>query len=163
MAEEEAKPTTTQRIPDPFRNYNFKLLVGNDAWAHFTYISGIEAEVEAIRYREGGANQITYRMPGPVSYGDVTLHYGLTADRRCFDWFMKAVEGRVKRENVSIALVDADGSKEVVRWDLIDAWPKAWRGSDLQARGKEVAVESVTLVFETLKRTEPGAKEAPKA
>jgi len=155
----EAENNQNSRVADPYRNYNFKLLVGNEAWAHFTYVSGMEAEVEAIRYREGGANQITYRLPGPVSYGDVTLHYGVTNDDRCFKWFMTAAEGRVKRENVSLAMLDASGTSEVMRWDLLSAWPRAWKGSEFEARGKEVAVESITLVFETLRRTRPGSSE----
>ncbi len=147
----EKKKQTNLQI-DPYRNYNFKLLVGGEPWAHFTQISGLEADVVAIRYREGGANQVTHRLPGPVTYGDVTLHYGLTADRRCFDWFLTAVEGKVERRNVTVVLVDADGGTEVIRWDLLNAWPRAWKGSDLHAQGKEVAVETITLVFETLKR-----------
>ena len=37
-----------------------------------------------------------------------------------------------------------------LRWDLINAWPSEWRGAPLDALGREVAIESLTLVFETL-------------
>jgi phage tail-like protein len=41
---------------------------------------------------------------------------------------------------------------EVMRWDLVNAWIAEWRGSVLNAMQREVAIESLTLVFETLQR-----------
>ena len=40
----------------------------------------------------------------------------------------------------------------MLRWDLINAWPSRWRGASLDALDREVAIESLTLVFETLDR-----------
>ena len=47
---------------------------------------------------------------------------------------------------------DSDGTTEVMRWDLINAWPSAWRGAALDALSHEVAIESLTIVFESLNR-----------
>jgi phage tail-like protein len=58
----------------------------------------------------------------------------------------------VARKNVSILLLDSDGVAEVMRWDLVNAWIAEWRGSVLNAMQREVAIESLTLVFETLQR-----------
>ena len=41
---------------------------------------------------------------------------------------------------------------EVVRWNLVNAWPREWRGTPLDAMGQEIAIETLTLVFETLER-----------
>ena len=137
---------------DPYRAYNFKLMIGGIAEGHFTQCSGMSVDVAAIDYREGGTNQVVHRLPGPVTYGDITLRFGLTASRELWTWFMTAVTGRVVRKNVSIVLLDADGVAEVARWDLINAWPKSWRGAPLDTLSKEVAIESVTLVYETFAR-----------
>lgn len=137
---------------DPYRAYNFKLEIQGVTQGHFTECTGIGVRVHPIRYREGGANQVVRVLPGPVEYADVTLRYGLTSSHELWDWLMSAVKGRVVRKNVSILLLDSDGSTEVMRWNLINVWPSEWRGTTLDALGREVAIESMTLVFETLER-----------
>ncbi len=137
---------------DPYRNYNFKLSIMGVNEGHFTECSNVGVKVEAIKYREGGVQQLVHRLPGRVEYADITLHYGLTKSDALWQWFLTAVEGHVERRNVSVILMDADGVTEVLRWDLINAWPSAWRGAPLDASGNEVAIESVTLVFESLHR-----------
>jgi phage tail-like protein len=91
-------------------------------------------------------------IPGPVSYGDVTLSYGLTSSIELWTWLLSAVRGSVERRNVSILMLDSTGATEVVRWDLTNAWPARWRGAPLDALNKEIAIETLTLVFETLQR-----------
>jgi phage tail-like protein len=136
---------------DPYRAYNFKLVIQGVTEGHFVECTGIGVRVAAIRYQEGGAS-IVHRIPGPVEYGDITLRYGLTASRELWDWFMAGVQGRVDRRNVSILMLATDGVTEVTRWDLINAWPAEWRGAPLDALTREVAIESVTLVYESLQR-----------
>ncbi len=137
---------------DPYRAYNFKLMIQGVAEGHFTEVSGLDVRVHAIPYREGGTGQVVHQLPGPVDYGSVTLRYGLTASTELWNWFLTAVRGKVERRNVSIVMVDADGATEVLRWNLVNAWPSRWTGSPLDAMGREVAIESLTLVFETLDR-----------
>jgi phage tail-like protein len=65
---------------------------------------------------------------------------------------MAAVAGKVERKNVSILVLDSNGVSEVMRWDLINAWPTEWHGAALDAINHEVAIETLTLVYETLQR-----------
>jgi phage tail-like protein len=136
----------------PYRNYNFKLEIQGVTEGHFTECDGLGIGVEAIAYREGGASQVMRRLPGPVRYGDVTLRYGLSNSNELWQWFLTAVKGTVERKNVSVVMLDADGSTEVVRWNILNSWISEWRGAKLDAKGKEVAIETLTLVFETLER-----------
>jgi phage tail-like protein len=137
---------------DPYRAYNFKLMIQGVTEGHFTECSGLGIKVQVIKYREGGTNQVIHCIPGPVEYADITLRYGLTASRDLWDWLMTAVQGKVDRKNVSILLLDSDGVAEVMRWDLVNTWIAEWHGSVLNAMQREVAIESLTLVFETLQR-----------
>jgi phage tail-like protein len=138
---------------DPYRSYNFKLVVPGLAEAHFTYCSPPAARIEALKYREGGGGQVVHRIPGRVEYDDLTLKYGLTQSRHLYDWFGSAARGTVRRQNVSVVLLDSDDSTERVRWDLINAWPREWRGSELDARSHEIAIETLVLVFESIDRS----------
>ena len=65
---------------------------------------------------------------------------------------LSVVQGKVERRNVSVLMLETDDVTEALRWDLINAWPSEWRGAPLDALGREVAIESMTLVFESLQR-----------
>ena len=65
---------------------------------------------------------------------------------------MTAVNGSVERKNISILMLDSDGVAEMLRWNLVDAWPREWRGAPLDAMSQEIAIESLTLVFESMER-----------
>jgi phage tail-like protein len=136
---------------DPYRAYNFKLVIQGVTVGHFVECTGLGVRIHAIRYQEGGGN-IVHRIPGPIEYEDVTLRYGLTSSTELWSWFMAGVQGRVERRNVSILMLDPDDITEVLRWDLIHAWPAQWRGAPLDALAREVAIESMTLVYESIER-----------
>jgi phage tail-like protein len=137
-------------MTDPYRAYNFKLDIGGDTAGHFTEVTGLGARIESISFREGGDHQVVHRLAGRVDYMDVTLKYGLTASRSLWDWFQSGIRGTVSRKNVSIILMDSAGDREVNRWNLNGAWVKEWRAASLDALGQEVAIETMTLVYETL-------------
>jgi phage tail-like protein len=149
-------PSATQpasgQATDPFAAYNFKLEMQGVTEGHFTACAGLGVSVQVISYREGGNNQVVHRIPGPVEYADVTLRYGLTRSRELWDWLLTAVQGRVQRRNVSIVVLDTDGATEVVRWNLFNAWVSQWRAAPLDALGRDVAIDSITLVYDTLER-----------
>jgi phage tail-like protein len=111
---------------DPYRAYNFKLEIQGITAGHFTECTGFDIEVQALKYRQGGVNEVVHRIPGAVTYGDIELRYGLTSSRELWDWFMSAVQGKVIRKNISILLLDSQGVSEVLRWDCINAWPARW-------------------------------------
>lgn len=153
----EAAPTPTNAPAvgawqDPYRAYNFKIEIQGVAQGHFTECSQIGVRVEALSYREAGMQQVVHRMPGRVEYADVTLRYGVTSSRELWDWFMTAATGNPERKNVSIVLLDSTGTTEVMRWNLQRAWARAATTTAYQAGGQEIAIDSVTLVFEGLER-----------
>lgn len=137
---------------DPYRGYNFKVEVQGVTEGHFAQCSGMGIKVNAITYREGGNNQISHRIPGAIEYADVTLRYGLTKSTQLWEWFLKVVQGKLERRNISIVVLDTDGITEALRWNLLNAWPSQWAGTPLDAMGNELAIESMTLVFEGIER-----------
>jgi len=148
----EAAAAAAGTYVDPYRAFNFKVEIGGVTEGHFTEVLGLGAKVTPISYREAGNSQVVHYVPGRVTYSEVTLRYGVTRSRELFEWFKTGVAGHVQRKNVSIVLFDADGTTEVMRWNLINAWATEWRGSLLDAHSQEVAIESLTLVCESLDR-----------
>ncbi|AIZ45116.1 phage tail protein [Deinococcus radiopugnans] len=140
------------QIQDPFRSYNFKIVIQGVVEGHFTQCSGLGVRLGVIRYREGGNGQLTRALPGRVEYADVELKYGLTQSHELWDWLMSAVRGEVVRKNVSILMLDPQGTAEVMRWNLLNAWPSQWRGALLDAMSQDAALEHLTLVYDSLER-----------
>lgn len=152
MAEQAATATAPGAYVDPYRAFNFKMEVQGITEGHFTEVSGLEARVVPITYREAGNSQVVHYVPGRTEFGAITFRYGLTKSRDLYDWFMSGVKGKVQRKNISVVLLDSDGTTEVLRWNLVNAWVTEWRGAVLDAQSHEVAIETLTLVCETLDR-----------
>ncbi|MGK7872175.1 MAG: phage tail protein [Xenococcaceae cyanobacterium] len=145
--------TPTGTRVDPYRAYNFKLYIDN-AEAHFSQCSGLGIRIPVLSYPEGGNTGVIYRLPGQAEYSDVTLRYGLTDSIDIWKWLTDIMGGKVVRKNVSIAVMKTQGprAEEAMRWNLLNAWPTEWRGAPLDALCQEVAIETLTLVFEKLER-----------
>ncbi len=142
---------------DPLRGYNFLLRVGNHS-AHFTACSQLGADVEVIKYREAGANEVVRWLPGRTEYTEVTLRFGMTTSFELWDWMERAITGQIQRQNVTVTMLDYEGqagAKPVLAWVLEEAWPCRWRGALLDTLSREAAIESLTLVFEKLRRELP--------
>jgi phage tail-like protein len=143
---------TAGAVVDPYRAFNFKLEIRGVVEGHFTECTGLGVRVHPIRYREGGAGQVVRSIPGQVEYAEIVLRYGLTKSRELWDWFMKSVQGNVERRNLSIIMLEPNGVDEALRWNLFSAWPSEWRGAELDALGREAAIEELKLAFDTLER-----------
>ena len=159
MAEAVAQPAAQPgNWKDPYGAYNFKLsFEDNITEGHFTEVSGLGVHIERIDYRPAGSNSVVLAVPGRVSYPPVVLRFGLTDSHVLWDWLMTAVEGNVRRRNVSIAVLQPNGTQEALRWHLSRAWPMAWGGAPLDTLSRQVAIESLTLAHEGITRESTGA------
>ena len=144
-------------VQDPYRAYNFKFEINGTVQGHFVKVEGLGFKLERILYRAGGEHAQVRSIPGRVEYNPVTLRYGLTDSTEMLQWLFAAVDGRGQRQNVSIAMLDDSGSREVRRWNLIAAWPCEWNGAPLDALGSELAIESLTLAYDRLELDDASA------
>lgn len=135
---------------NPYRAYQFKLEIGGVAVGYFTECSALE--IDSNPFREARNHQFEHHIPGPADYTPVTLKRGVINSRELWDLLMKTVEGEVQPLNISIVLLDSIGGGEVMKWNLVDAWPSALQVIDLNASDKGMAFESLTLVYNRLER-----------
>ena len=136
---------------DPYKNFRFLVEIDQIVQAGFSSCSGLGASVEVIQYREGGDVATVHKLPGNVTYPDIILKWGVTDSRELYDWHFEVVQGNVIRKPGSIILVGDDG-EEKVRWNFYEAWPSVWKGPEFNALGKDVAIETLTLVCERIER-----------
>lgn len=136
---------------DPYKNFRFLLEIDSIVQGGFAECSGFGSNVEVIEYREGGEPKTVRKLPGKVSYPDISLKWGLTDSRELYDWHRTAVDGPIQRKNGSIILQDDEG-QERVRWNFFNAWPSKWDGPDFNAKGTDVAIETLTVSCERVER-----------
>lgn len=135
---------------DPFGNYNYMVELDGIARARFSEVSGLDTTVEVIEYREGGELGTT-KLPGRVSYSNISLRWGMTDDTELYDWIRQTALGTTERKNGSIILLDRQGA-EIARWNFFNAFPSSYKAPDLSASGNEVGIEALELAHERLER-----------
>jgi phage tail-like protein len=137
---------------DPWRGYNFKLEIDGISRNGFRECSGLDATTAPVDYREGTEKgNIVRKLTGLNSHSNVTLKWGTTDDHSLWDWHDKAIQGKTERKNGSIILLDEAG-EEKERWNFVAGWPTKWTGPSFNATANEVAIETLEIVHEGLKK-----------
>jgi phage tail-like protein len=136
---------------DPFLAFRFEVALDNLPVAGFSECSGLQLEVEVQDYNEGGMNAIVRKFPGRTKQANITLKRGVI-DRQLWDWFYQTTQGTVTFRNATIVVRDPSGGQEVLRWTVERAFPAKLSGPELNATQNSVAVETLELCHEGLKR-----------
>jgi phage tail-like protein len=161
----------------PMTKFNFLVTLssGAGATAAFTEISGIDANVEVIEFRQGNAASLApVKLAGLVKHSNLTLKYGLTKDSAFKDWIIECIDERrqtLARQQLTIELIDVSGNtpQEVqedtkasnVVWIMKNAWVTKYTGPDLNASASEVAIETVEIAYDELEIDTGGENEGP--
>ncbi len=77
---------------DPFRNFNFRIVLGGVEVAACRKMSGITGTVDVVKFR-AGSNQASNEelSPGRTHYEAVTLEAGLTTDPEFERWALQLI------------------------------------------------------------------------
>lgn len=142
-------PTGTR--VDPYRGFNFLVEIDGIAQAGFQEASGLDSSTGAIDYREGTDPNHVRKLTGLNTFAAVSLKRGVTDSDELWKWRQTVVDGRGQRRNGSIVLLDETGA-EKIRWNFLNAWPSKWTGPSFNATGAAVAIESLEITHEELKR-----------
>lgn len=135
---------------DPYRSFNFQLVIDGVPLGAFSECSGLTAEGDAVDYREGTDLIPNVRkLVGLRKYSNITLKRGYTQDKSLWTWFTNIVNGLPDRRDVTIVLLN-EQRQPVLRWHAENAWINKIEAPMFKASGNEVAMESVELVHEGL-------------
>jgi phage tail-like protein len=137
---------------DPFKAYNFFVEVEGILVGGFTSVSGLESKMEVMTVREGGVNDRSYQLGGVVTYSPITLEAGITALDPVWLWYQNTLQGKIKRKNGSIYLLN-DLGVPYVWYDFYNAWPTEWQGPRLDASQTLVATQRFVLAHEGIKKS----------
>ncbi len=148
----------------PLTKMNFLVYVDKiNGTAAFSEVTGIEATVDVIEFRQGNACSLApVKIPGLVKHGNVTLKLGYTLNNGFKKWIQECVSEvreKLPRYTVQIEMIDINEKapkKNVEKvegkiiWQLKNAWVVKYNAPDLNALQSEVAIESVELAYEEL-------------
>jgi phage tail-like protein len=140
---------------DPYSGLNFQVVIngvlddGQAIRGAFAEVSGLEVEVVPIEYRNGAEDITVRKVPGLKKFPNITLKRGVTGDLALWNWIKSVLEGRVQRADGSIILLD-ESRQEVMRWNFRRGWPCKLTGPTLNAKGNEIAIETLEICHEGL-------------
>jgi phage tail-like protein len=144
-------PATGARV-DPFRNFNFLVEIDGVTQVSFIGCKGLDATTEVIETREGGENTTVKKLPGKTTYADITLTWGMNPSVELWRWRQDVIDGTITRRNGSIVVYDLANKNEVGRWNFFNAWPSKWDGPGFDAKGSDIAIETLVLTIEGITR-----------
>lgn len=136
-----------------------------------------KASVKVMTYRENIDNLRSSKIPGLVTYNDVTLSRGVTENRNLYDWYRLVNEeiallnvanefareqnfvptqSDTFRKDVVIEVLDREGAPKKA-WYLFNAWPTSYTpGDSLDASDENKLVEELALTYENFIELEGG-------
>ena len=142
---------------DPLVGFNFALELGGSIAGFFTSVSGLGSETAVTDHLIVGENgaQIVRKIPGRLTWGDIELSRGVTANLDLWEWRKKVENGQVNeaRTDGSIVMYDQEGT-EVARFNFERGWPSSISSGDLGSDSEDVVVESLTIVHEYIERVQ---------
>lgn len=151
---------------DPFRNFNFRILMGGVEVAACRKMSALDATVNTVKFRAGNSRStVDECMPGRVEYQPVTFESGITNDTTLEDWANQLIAHEASessrtpepdfRRTVEVQVFDIDGTM-VKKYFLYRAWPSKFTAmSDLAGDGNDVLIETLELTHEGYDRVKP--------
>ena len=148
----------TVRYPFTAFNFSVEITKAGDAKrlcsAAFSECDGLEMSMDVKTIREGGANSRQVRLSGPLTYGNLTLKRGMTANFDLWEWFGAVVIDPAMRASAEVVLLAPDG-KVRARFVLDRCVPVKLKAPALNARDGTVAIEELQLAYESLSHKVP--------
>lgn len=155
-----ANPANEQVIY-PFTAFNFAVEIKVDGVAMqvvdaaFSECDGLEMTMDVKTIREGGNNGKQIRLTGPLTFGQVTMKRGMTANLELWDWFNLMLTDQSLRADAEIVIFAADGETERARFLLSRCVPVKLKSPPLNAKDGAIAIEELQIAYEKLTLKKP--------
>lgn len=138
-------------MPHPHGKFRYKVEIDGLEAGGFSEVTGFDASIDVIEYREGDMVTTPMKIPGLKKYGNITLKQGLATSRVLYDWITVGVTGAVDRKTITITLLDEEEAP-AASWQVINAWPTKYTAPDFNATSSEIAIETLEIAHEGMTR-----------
>ena len=139
---------------DPLRNFRYRLEIDGIDQAGFSEVAIGDSSTDAIDYREGNEPKRLRKLSGLNKFANVTLKWGITESTALAEWRQLVVDDgslQAARRTVVIRIQNEAGEDKAA-FEVVNAWPSKYDPTDLNGTGNAVALDSLELVHEGLKR-----------
>src|SRR3954454_25024739 len=140
---------------DPLRKFRFRLEIDGLDQAAFSEVTIGDLASDPIEYREGDEIPTVRKLSGLTKYANVTLKWGITDSVELAEWHQLIVGGATLldeiRKTVVIRIQDEAGNDKAA-FEVTRAWPCKYDPTDLNGTGNEVAIDTLELCNEGIRR-----------
>lgn len=145
---------------DPYKNFRFLVLFGNEVVAGVSKVSGLKQTIEVVEHRDGGDISTKRKSPGLATFEPITIERGISHDAAFEEWanLVYSPEGpggvslKDFRRDITIELYNLQGTK-VRAWNAFRCWVSEITAvPELDANANAIAFESVVLQNEGFAR-----------
>jgi phage tail-like protein len=137
---------------DPLVAFKFGLEIEGKMSGFFTSVSGIGSESEVVEHKvvnPDTGETILQKIPGRLTWTDVSLKRGVTSAVDVWAWRQSIVDGGVDEARTNCSIIAYNqGNEEIARWNLDAAWPSKVVGPEMDSGGTDYMVEEMTIVHE---------------
>jgi len=117
----------------------------------FTEVSGLQVQLEIEEYAEGGEHGFVHKLPGRLTWPNITLKRGVTNDDNLLGWLHSAAgdgmvkrKGQAQRKTAAVTLVGAN-LRRLRSWELVDAIPVRWSGPSFASSATDLPEEELEI------------------
>ncbi|MBX3306651.1 MAG: phage tail protein [Nitrospira sp.] len=147
---------------NPYAAYNFVVTLDGSNIGGFMEVSGLDTENAIIEYREGAdqtSGAFVRKLPGMERYPNITLRRGITGDLKLWNDLRKKIRdadigpqlGSPGQATPSLKIdLQDEKHNSVQSWTLQNVWVSKLTGPSLNAKGNEIAVESIEVVCDRI-------------
>jgi phage tail-like protein len=145
---------TSQRL-DPYKNFRFRLKVGDATVAGFSEVGSLTRTTDVIDYREGSDSSVPIESPGRIKYEPISLKRGLTRDTGFYDWASGVWSDATApgtqvlpdsdRKNIVLEVYN-DAGQLTIAYKLSRCWVSEFQTlPELAADGNAITIEHLKL------------------
>ena len=115
----------------------------------FCEVSGLPQKSKAIESRDASfLKHTSTKVPGLRKFSNITLKRGIVrANNEFFNWLSMGRQRAVESRDLVISLLN-EQQRPIMVWKVHNALPVKVEAPSLQAKGNEVAIESIELAHE---------------
>jgi phage tail-like protein len=121
--------------------------IADVALGGFSECSGLEMTLDAQEYMEGGRNGHVLKFPTRMKWSNIVLKKGIGAGNALWQWSYQFVEGRGKRRDGIIALMN-ELHIPTHLWYFRRGLPVKYTGPTMNASQNNVAIEAIEITHE---------------
>ena len=140
---------------DPLRQFRYRLEINNIEQAGFAEIAGGDLSTDPIEYRDGDETTTVRKLNGFNEYGNLTLKRGITDSTELADWHQLVVDESTPLDDARrtvVIRVQNEAGEDKAAFEVTKAWPCKYDPSDFNAETNEVAIDTLELCNEGIKR-----------